>query len=126
LALGFLGISFFIDAISVSNTLVIVSLITGYLIFSFNGIVSYSVCIDIGGNSAGTVAGIMNFFGQMGAFFLAIVFGKIADYTHDFNASLYVLGFVLLAGSLFWLAVDPRKQIITENEQLSESLTSNL
>jgi len=126
LALGFLGISFFIDAISMSNTLVIVSLITGYLIFSFNGIVSYSVCIDIGGNSAGTVAGIMNFFGQMGAFFLAIVFGKIADYTHDFNASLYVLGFVLLAGSLFWLAVDPRKQIITESEQLSGSLKPNL
>jgi hypothetical protein len=68
----------------------------------------------------------MNFFGQLGAFFLAIVFGKIADFTNDFSASLYVLGFVLCAGSLFWLAVDPRKQIITESEQLSGSLKPSL
>ncbi|PWT72115.1 MAG: MFS transporter [Bacteroidetes bacterium] len=121
-ALGFLGISFFIDAITTNNTLAMVSLITGYLIFSFNGIVSFSVCLDLGGNSAGTVAGIMNFFGQIGSFFLGIVFGKVADYTHNFNASLYVLAFVLCTGSLFWLAVDPRKKVIAESGHLLELL----
>jgi nitrate/nitrite transporter NarK len=68
--------------------------------------------VDIGGDHAATVAGIMNFFGQIGAFSLAVIFGKIVDVTHNFNAPLFVMVAVLLAGSLLWLAIDPGKPLI--------------
>jgi nitrate/nitrite transporter NarK len=79
--------------------------------FSFGVMVSYAVCTDIGRNNAGTVTGAMNFFGQMGAFFLAILFGKIAHSLGRFNYPLFMVAFVMLTGALLWLAIDPLKQI---------------
>jgi MFS-type transporter involved in bile tolerance (Atg22 family) len=63
----------------------------------------------------------MNFFGQMGAFFLAIVFGKIADITHNFNYPLFLVAGVLFIGFLLWFAIDPTKQLMIKSEQ--EELT---
>ena len=120
-ALGALAISFFVEAITTSNTVVVIALLIGYLIFSSNGLVATSVCIDIGCERAGTAAAIVNFFGQMGSFFLGIVFGKLVDYAHNFNLALYLLVFVLSIGSLSWLAVDPTQQLISE-EELSPTL----
>ncbi len=59
----------------------------------------------------------MNFFGQMGAFFLALMFGKIADLTHSFNYPLLIVAFVTLAGSMLWLIIDPTKQVTNEGEE---------
>ena len=60
----------------------------------------------------------MNFSGQMGAFFLAIVFGKIAEVTHNLNYPLFVVTFVLLIGCLLWLVIDPLQQLtITTKEK---------
>lgn len=73
--------------------------------------VSYAACTDIARNNAGTVTGAMNFFGQMGAFFLAIMFGKIADITDSFQYPLFIVAFVMLAGAVLWRAIDPLKQI---------------
>jgi len=56
----------------------------------------------------------MNFFGQMGAFFLAIIFGKIVDVTHNFDYPLFVVALVMLTGGLLWLAIDPTKQVSME------------
>jgi MFS transporter, ACS family, glucarate transporter len=84
--------------------------------YSFGVMVSFAVCADIGRNNAGTVAGAMNFFGQMGSFFLAIVFGKIVDRTADFNLPLKVIACVLLVGTFLWLAIDPRKQLPTSKK----------
>jgi nitrate/nitrite transporter NarK len=80
--------------------------------------VSYAVCTDIGRNNAGTVTGAMNFFGQMGAFFLAIIFGKIVDATHNFDYPLFVVAAVMLTGCLLWLAVDPLKQVHMKNPEV--------
>src|SRR3979490_1289541 len=69
----------------------IISLIIGDFFFSFFGITAFCTCIDIGGNKAGTIAGIMNFGGQIGSFFLAIAFGKIADIAHSYNTPMFVI-----------------------------------
>jgi hypothetical protein len=53
----------------------------------------------------------MNFFGQMGAFFLALIFGQIVQATHRFDYPVYVVGAVLLLGCLPWLAIDAEKQL---------------
>jgi MFS transporter, ACS family, glucarate transporter len=53
----------------------------------------------------------MNFCGQMGAFFLAILFGKIVQLTHNFNHPLFLLAAVSVTGCLLWMAIDPTKQL---------------
>ena len=100
-----------------NNTLVAITLIVGHLFFAANGIVSFATCVDIGGSNAGTVAGIMNFFGQMGGFLLSVSFGKIADLANNFSVPVFVLAGVLLTGSLLWFLVDPRKQVILEDSK---------
>lgn len=109
--LGMCGVFIFLAAILPQNNLVAFCLIAANGFFSFGVMVSYAVCTDIGRNNAGTVTGAMNFFGQMGAFFLAIIFGKIVDVTSSFDYPLFVVAFVMLTGSLLWLAIDPMKQI---------------
>ena len=53
----------------------------------------------------------MNFFGQMGAFFLALMFGKIAD-EHIISTILFLLVCICNAhGCILWLAIDPTRQV---------------
>lgn len=117
IALGVLGISFLTSALTESNALVVVCLYTGLLFYPFNVIVSFSTCVDIGGSRVGTVVGIMNFFGQIGSFLLAIAFGKIVDITKSFNAPMFVLAAVLLTGSMLWLLVDPSRPIVASEKK---------
>ena len=53
----------------------------------------------------------MNFFGKMGAFFLALIFGHIVQATHRFDYPVYVVAAGLIAGCLLWLAIDAEKQL---------------
>ena len=114
-ALSMLSFSFLVAAVTSNNTVVVVSLFIGQLFYSFIPIVSFSTCVDIGGDHAGTVAGIMNFFGQTGAFFLAIVFGKIVDMTHSFSVPMFVVAGVLFAGSMCWFFVDASRPVAAES-----------
>ncbi len=111
LGLGACGFLLLMAAVSSSNTITASCLIGANFSFSFGVMVSYAVCADIGRNNAGTVTGAMNFFGQMGAFFLAIIFGKIVQVTHQFDYPLYLLAIVLFSGCLLWLAIDPEKPL---------------
>lgn len=116
ITLGMISMLFFITATTSSSAIVTITLISGYFFVPAFGINAFSTCIDVGQNNAGTVAGIMNFAGNMGAFSIAIIFGKIVDTTHNFNAPLFVLAGVLLTGGFIWLRVDPTKKIsLTES-----------
>lgn len=111
LALSLMAVSFLAAALTANNVLVVICLYSGLLFYPFNVIASFATCVDIGGNRVGTVVGMMNFFGQTGAFFLVILFGKIVDVTQSFNAPLFVLAVVLFIGSMLWLLVSPFKSI---------------
>jgi len=120
IALGLLALAFLVAAQTSNNMVVVLCLYFAQLAYSFVPIVSFSTCVDIGGNYVGTVAGIMNFFGQVGAFLLAIAFGKIVDLTDSFNAPLFIIAGVLLTGSLLWLLVDPSKKMISTKESMGQ------
>jgi len=111
LGLGGCGMLLFLAAFTANNTLAAGCLIGANFSFSFGVMVSYAVCADIGRNNAGTVTGAMNFFGQMGAFFLALIFGQIVQATRRFDYPVYIVGAVLIAGCLLWLAIDAEKQL---------------
>jgi len=124
--LGICGVLIFLAAILPQNNIVATCLIAANGLFSFGVMVSYAVCTDIGKNNAGTVTGAMNFFGQMGAFFLAIIFGKIVDATHNFDYPLFVVAGVMLTGALLWLGIDPLKQVSMNTSIKSGAETSVL
>lgn len=109
--LGMCGLLILFSALSAQDNISAFCLIAANGFFSFGVMVSYAVCSDIGRNNTGTVTGAMNFFGQMGAFFLALIFGKIAEVTHNFNYPLFVVAFVMFTGCMLWLAIDPTKQV---------------
>jgi MFS transporter, ACS family, glucarate transporter len=111
-ALGGLSTSLIVTCFISNNTMIAIALIIGHLFFAANGLTFFSTCVDIGGSNVGTVAGVMNFFGQMGGFLLSISFGKIADLANNFNLPVLVLAAVLLTGCLLWLLVNPRKQVV--------------
>jgi ACS family glucarate transporter-like MFS transporter len=117
LAFGGLGLSLLIIATTTINSAIISCLYIGQVFYSFSPVVSFSTCVDIGGARVGTIAGIMNFSGQIGAFMLALTFGKFADITHSFNVPMFIIAFVLFAGSLCWFFVDASKPIQTESFQ---------
>ena len=111
LGLGACGLLLMVAAISLNRTLVSFCLIGANFSFAFGVMVSYAVCADIGRNNTGTVTGAMNFFGQMGAFSLALIFGRIVQVTHRFDYPMYILAVVVFAGCLLWLAIDPEKKL---------------
>lgn len=74
--------------------------------------VAFAVCIDIGKRNAGTVTGAMNFAGQMGGFFITIIFGTIVQQTGNFNYPLFLIAGCLIVASALWFFIDPTKEIM--------------
>jgi MFS transporter, ACS family, glucarate transporter len=120
-SLGMLSLFFLIDATTINNNILIVSLFIGYIFQMFFSTTSFGVCIDISGNHAGTVSAILNSIGQVGAFFMAVMFGKLVDVTHNFNTPLIVIAALLIAGALLCLLIDPAKKINFETEPIGAS-----
>jgi sugar phosphate permease len=109
--LGLCGFFILVAALSPINNVTAVCLVLSNAFFSFGVMSSYAVCADIGRNNTGTVTGAMNFCGQMGAFFLAIIFAKVINLTGSYNAPLVVVFLVELTGCLLWLAINPTKPL---------------
>jgi sugar phosphate permease len=117
LALGMITIMFCATAVTSNNTVASITLICAYFFMPVNGINGFSTCIDIGESKVSTVTGLMNFAGNMGAFLLAVFFGKIADVTHSFNEPLFLIAGVVFAGSMLWLFVDPAKKLAINKKE---------
>jgi sugar phosphate permease len=118
LSFGMLGGLVLVASVATDNAIVVISLIIAHFFYSPSSITSYSTCIDIAGDNAGTVAGIMNCFGQFGAFFMAVIFGKIVDVTHSFAVPMLITSGVLLAGGVLWLFIDPSKPLALQPVQM--------
>ena len=73
--------------------------------------VSFATCIDIGKRNAGAVTGSMNFAGQMGGFFITIIFGTIVQRTGNFNTPLFLMAGCLFVAALLWFWIDPTEGI---------------
>jgi MFS family permease len=111
LGMGLAGLFLIVTATSASNIIAVTSLLICGFCYSFFAITAFSTCVDIGGAKAGTMTGIMNFCGQIGAFFLSIVFGKIADAVNNYNTPVLLIAGILISGSLVWLCIDPTNKI---------------
>jgi ACS family glucarate transporter-like MFS transporter len=109
--MGMSGLFLIVTAISASNFIAVTCLLICGFCYSFYSLTAFSTCVDIGGAKAGTMVGIMNFCGQTGAFFLSVVFGKIADAVHNYNTPVLLIAGILIIGSIVWLGIDPANKI---------------
>jgi MFS transporter, ACS family, glucarate transporter len=76
--------------------------------------VAFATCVDIGRLNSGVVTGSMNFAGQLGGFFITIIFGTIVQRTHNYEYPLFIIAGCLLVSALLWLKIDPSKAIELE------------
>jgi len=111
LGLGLAGILLIVTASASDNHIAVLSLLACGFCYHFFAITAFSTCVDIGGAKSGTMTGIMNFFGQTGAFLLSISFGKIADVMHNYNTPVFLIAGILMLGAVSWLAIDPSRKI---------------
>jgi len=79
----------------------------------------WSVTSDIGGNSAGSVSGVMNMGNQLAGALTASVTPLIAA-RYGWTASFLVAAGLCIAGSLAWLLVDPN-QVIARDLKIGQA-----
>ncbi|HTQ64357.1 MAG TPA: MFS transporter [Puia sp.] len=117
ISIGFCGLSILFAGLTKDASIAAYSLVAANGFYSFGVMSSFAVCTDIGRNNAGTVSGAMNFFGQSGAFVMAVVVGRMVDSSHHFTTALFVIFIAQVVGCLLWLFIDPRKQLRITTEK---------
>jgi len=69
---------------------------------------SWSTCMDVGAQYAGTLSGSMNMMGSLGAGLAPLVIGIILDYTQrNWTLTFWISGIIYFLGGLCWLWLDP-------------------
>lgn len=69
---------------------------------------AWASAMDIGGKYAGTLSGAMNFWGNVGGGLGPLMIGYILSWTNNnWNLTFYVSAAIYLAGTIFWLLLDP-------------------
>ena len=105
--LGLSGVFFILAGSTQDNTMAGYYLAICVLLKDFALPVSFATCVDIGKRNAGAVTGSMNFAGQMGGFFITILFGTIVQRTGNFNTPLFLMAACLFVAAALWFWIDP-------------------
>lgn len=115
--LGMSAVLFLIAGLTKDNQLAGYSLALCVLSKDLALPVAFATCVDIGKQNSGTVTGSMNFAGQLGGFFITIIFGIIVKQTNNFELPLFLIAGCLIVSALLWLKIDPEKSLINETIQ---------
>ena len=71
----------------------------------------WAACLDIGGEHAGVVTGMMNTFGNLGGTMMPLLMGFCLDRWNSWNASLFTVVFFYLFSAACWLGIRADKAI---------------
>jgi MFS transporter, ACS family, glucarate transporter len=66
---------------------------------------SWTLCIDIAGDRAGTLSGAMNMFGNIGSFVSSLAFPLLLRWTGSSNAYFYGAAAINVLAALLWLTM---------------------
>ena len=112
---GIFALAIFVSTRSTDHVWVTISFVVSDFCLVIGVLTCFSTCIDIGGDRVSTITGFMNFVGQSGAFLMSIIFGKLVDFTHNYEIPQYVMMILLFIGGVCWLGVDASKKIIGDS-----------
>jgi sugar phosphate permease len=71
----------------------------------------FAVCLDIGGESAGAMVGVMNTAGQLGSFVSSVLFGYVVDRWGNYDLPFVPMAVLLAIGAWLWTRVDPTRPL---------------
>ncbi len=91
------------------GALILLSLVYGGVTFQQPSV--FAVCLDIGGEYAGAMVGVMNTAAQVGSFTSSLAFGYLVDRYGSYNVPFIPMAALLLAGVWLWLHIDPTRPI---------------
>ncbi len=74
--------------------------------------VSWSVCVDVGQEHAGTISGAMNMAGQAGSLISSVAFGYLVEWLGSYDRALVPLGAMLLVGGVTFALIDPAEKVL--------------
>lgn len=80
---------------------------------------AWALCIDLGKKYSGAVSGAMNTAGNLGGFVCSLIFGYVVSATGNYNMPLYIIAGMLVISAVIFLFIDPTKQLIKDDENLS-------
>jgi MFS family permease len=76
---------------------------------------AWGTCIDIAGNDAATVSGLMNTAGSIGSMLCPLLVAyTLKWFGNNWDISIGLMAGMFLAGAVCWSLVDPRQQIFKE------------
>jgi MFS transporter, ACS family, glucarate transporter len=90
-------------------TVVLLSLVYGAIAFQQSGV--FGVCLDIGGQHAGSIVGLMNTSAQVGGLLASVAFGYIVDRFGSYDAPFVPMAALLFIGALLWFRVDASAEV---------------
>jgi MFS family permease len=94
-----------IAATTESNTLAVTMIVVANVGLSFYVVPYWTICTDVAPNQTGTLGGIMNFFGIIGATVSPYLSGVIAQATGDFVAPLVLAVVIMLVAATTMIAL---------------------
>lgn len=77
--------------------------------------VSWSICVDAGGDHAGAISGAMNMAGQVGSFISSVAFGYWVEWSGSYDRALMPLAAMLIVSGFVFLTIDPSKKMIPDS-----------
>ena len=75
---------------------------------------SWAICLDLGKEYSGAVAGAMNSAGQAGGLVCSVLFGYMVAAYGSYDAPLYVIAAMLLISALLFATIDPTRPLIPD------------
>jgi len=121
------GILLAATAATSNNTVAAILLALGYGSMDCMLPVSWAVCMDVGGGSAGALSGAMNTAGQVASFASAVAFGwavksLLAHHfsTHlSYNLPVFPMAALLVISGFLFLGIDASRPLVPEPDQPS-------
>ena len=94
-----------------NNHLALAFLSIGYGGMTFQQPNIFAVCVETGGEMAGTVTGFLQTAAQAGSFISSVVFGYMVKTYGSYQAPLIPMALFLGVGALLWLSIDPSRKL---------------
>ena len=114
LALG--AVFLFAAAQTESKVAAAIFLSLGYFSMDCQMPVSWALPLDLGGRSAGAIAGAMNMAGQLGSFLSSVAFGYLIEYFDgDYSKALYPLAGMTVLSAIVFSRIDPTVPLVDEH-----------
>lgn len=72
---------------------------------------AWAICLDLGGNHAGALAGAMNSAGQLGGFLCTVLFGYLTRANGSYDAPLLAIAGMVAVSAVLFLGLDPTRPL---------------